>query len=256
MTAKQLDDVFEANLELYNLVTIFLTSEEMKELFTILNNDPRDFRDVLDSLEPDKRSRFHYYIVGPVASGKSTILEHLRCFNTFEEWTRPPPKEMYLSIIKLDDKNSKKIDAFVYSELKEKNIRMHDASVGFHFMDRAPLDLYAFSNDDEERKRKTAELKDIVTRDKVLQSGEIVFITASGETLVKRNLGRGRLPEGSGTAEYLAKQADFLKNIYKPAFIVATDDLSSGEIAKRVARHALLGEYSTMDLNQIMDEYQ
>lgn len=259
MTDEQMHDVFEANLELYNLVTIFLTSDEIKEFIGLLNSEERMFRERLDQLPPERRSRFHYYIVGPVAGGKSTVLEQLRCFSTFEEWTRPPPKEMYLSteqLKKVGIEASKRIDNFVYSETKEKNMRMHNAGIGFHFMDRAPLDLYAFSNDDHERQRKTEELRDVVTRDRSLHSGEIVFVTASGETLVRRNLGRGRDPETSGTAEYLNDQSEFLQKLYEPTYILDTDQQLAGEVAKKVARHALLEEYKPIDLNQIMNRYQ
>jgi SIR2-like protein len=251
----RMGDIFEANLELYNLVTIFLTSEEIKAFLSLLIGDEREFRDALDEMGTDKRHRYHYYIAGPVASGKSSLLEHLRCFATYEEWTRPPPSEMYLSFDQLKAEDAKKVDGFVYGELKEKNRRMHDAGVGFHFMDRAPLDLYAFSKDDEERKRKTMEIKEIVTRDKALQAGEIVFVTARGETLVKRNLGRGRMPTSSGTATYLDDQGVQLFDIYQPATQFSTDELSSGEVARKVARHALLEDYAPLDLDRIMERF-
>jgi len=204
----------------------------------------------------DRRHRYHYYIVGPVASGKSSVLEHLRCFQTYEEWTRPPPKEMYLSHDKLDDATARRIDDFVYAELKEKNLRMHNASTGFHFMDRAPLDLYAFSRDDEERKRKTRELKENVARDRSLQSGEVIFVTAQGETLVKRNAGRGRLPMDSGEADYLNAQAEYLNTLYAPALVVPTDGKKPGEVAKQIARHVLLEDYRPTNLVAIMDKFK
>ena len=97
-------DIFGANIELYNLITIFLILTEIKEFFELLNHDERGFGERLDTLGEDRRSRYHYYIVGPVASGKSTLLEQLRCFQTFEEWTRPPPREMYLASTKINDR--------------------------------------------------------------------------------------------------------------------------------------------------------
>lgn len=256
MSDQQRNDIFDANLELYNLITVFLTSSEIKDVLTLLNRNQREFRDALDNMGGDKRHRYHYYIVGPVASGKSSILEQLRCFHTCEEWTRPPPKEMYLSFDKLDDATAKRIDAFVYAELKEKNLRMHNAPTGFHFMDRAPLDLYAFSKDDEERKRKTKELRENVARDRPLQSGEVLFVRAVGETLVKRNAGRGRLPTEAGEAAYLDRQADYLNSLYSPCFVVSTDDKSPEEAAKKIARHALLENYLPVDLGSIMDRFK
>lgn len=256
MSDQQRNDIFDANLELYNLITVFLTSSEIKDFLTLLNRSSREFRDTLDNLGGDKRHRYHYYIVGPVASEKSSILEQLRCFQTYEEWTRQPPKEMYLSFDKLDDATAKRIDDFIYAELKEKNLRMHNASTGFHFMDRAPLDLYAFSKDDEERKRKTKELRENVARDRPLQSGEIIFVKAVGETLVKRNAGRGRLPKDAGEARYLEDQASYLNSLYSPSLVVSTDDKSPEEAAKQIARHVLLEDYFPVDLGSIMDRFK
>lgn len=255
MSTEQRKDIFEANLELYNTITVFLTSDEIRAVFHLLNHEQRDLRDAVEEMGQDKLSRFHYYIVGPVAAGKSTLLEQLRCFNTLEEWTRPPPQVMYRSSDTLSEEEKAEVNSFVYSELKEKNIRMTSLGVGIHFMDRAPLDLYAFSKDDAERKEKTQDLQSNVLKDQSFQQGEVIFLTARGATLVKRNLGRGRAPTSSGDAEYLEQQATFLNELYNPEFVLYTDKYDAGEIARKVAHHALFGKYAPCDLNRIMEKY-
>ena len=255
-TTEQRRDIFDANLELYNLITIFLTSCEINQFFQILNSESRDFRDTIDKMEPDQRHRFHYYIAGPVAVGKSSMIEHLRCFNTFEEWNRPPPEEMFRNHKTLTEEESKLVNDFVYGELKEKNIKMCNAGVGFHFMDRAPLDLYAFSSDGSENIKKTQELEDRVTRDKAFQSGEIVFLEAKGDTLVTRNLGRGREPGTAGSAEHFEKQSTKIKLTYDPSFVLSTEQVDPGHLAQRVARRALMGPYEVVDLSAIMDRHK
>jgi len=249
-------DIFEANLELYNLITIFLTSEEIREFLQLLLLEKRSFIDIIESMEPDRRATYHYYIVGPVAAGKSTLLEHLRCFETLEEWTRPPPKEMYLASTMIGEPEQRIIDEFLNLELKEKNRLMHSAGVGFHFMDRAPLDLYAFTQTDEEIKRKSKELRELVTRNKPLQEGEIIFIEAEPKTLVKRNMARGRPPEKAGRDDYLEEQIRKLKEIYHPKFILSTDQYNANEVARTVARHVLLGDYTPTDLQGIVARYE
>jgi hypothetical protein len=255
LSSSLIQDIFEANLELYNVITIFLTSEEIAQALSLLTTDERTFSESIDAWGSDQRSSFRYYIVGPVAAGKSTLLEHLRCFETHEEWTSLPPPEMYLSFDKLTPEQDKKVNDFIYRELKEKNKRLSAGGVGFHFMDRAPLDLYAFSKTEVERRKKTRDIKNKVTRDQGFVSGEIVFIYAGGETLVRRNLGRGRPPKDSGEAEYLQEQCDALRSIYNPPNVYATDACNAGELARRVARHALLGDYKPVDLNDIMGRY-
>lgn len=248
-------DIFDANLELYNLITIFLTTSEIKEFLDVLNKDPRAFAELIEEFGDSYRHRYHYYIVGPVAAGKSSLLEHMRCFATHEEWTRPPPPEMYMSFEKLTDTQKAAVDSFVYGELKEKNRRLHDSDVGIFFMDRAPLDLYAFSESDDERIQKTKEIKKRVTRDRELHSGQIVFIWAEGHCLVTRNYGRGRPPETSGQAEYYDRQTAALRDIYKPVLEIQTDRKSVGEIAREVARHAIFGPYTPTNLTSIMSRY-
>jgi hypothetical protein len=249
-------DIFEANLELYNLVTIFLTSGEIREFLDILNLDERAFGERLDTFGEDRRWRYHYYIVGPVAAGKSTLLEQLRCFHTHEEWTRPPPREMYLASTKIDDQEREVVDLFVYSELKEKNRRMHAALAGFHFMDRAPLDLYAFSQSDTENPKKSEKLRALVTRDQPLQKGKILFIEASPATLVRRNMARGRPPSEAGSEDYFIDQTRKLKQVYEPSFVLSTEQCSAGEVARQVARHVLFNGYRPTDLEKIIERYE
>ncbi|AZC28807.1 hypothetical protein C4K38_0825 [Pseudomonas chlororaphis subsp. piscium] len=255
LSCEQQSDIFNANLDLYNVFTIFLTSTEMKSFFSLLNLDQRRFSDRLDEMGEDRRSRWHYYIVGPVAAGKSSLLEHLRCFDTHEEWTQPPPPEMYRSSKTLSKDEAEKIDSFVYGELKEKNNRMHSAGVGFHFMDRGPLDLYAFSQDVDENKKKTSDMKSIITRHRDWQNGEIIFLEAKGTTLVSRNYSRGRSPEQAGKEDYLDNQTSALKEIYSPKFIFNTEGQTPGQIAKRVVRKVLLKTYDPTNLTEVMERH-
>ena len=249
-------DIFDANLELYNLITIFMDSDEIREFLKMLTLDKRSFTDIMEGFEPDRRATYHYYIVGPVAAGKSTLLEHLRCFETLEEWTRPPPKEMYLASTKIGEPEQRIIDDFLKQELKEKNRLMHAAGIGFYIVDRAPLDLYAFTQTDEEIKRKSKELRELVTRNKQLQAGEIIFVEAQPKTLVRRNMNRGRPPEKAGKEDYFANQLNKLKEIYNPSFILSTDDYNAAETARKVARHVLLGSYAPADLQGIISRYE
>lgn len=256
LSNSQREDIFEANLELYNLFTIFLTSHEIAEFIELLSLGERDFIDKIESLSPDGRSHFHYYIVGPVAVGKSTLLENLRCFETYEEWTRNPPPAMYKSFKQLTDEEARLVDEFIYAEIKEKNRRLSRASVGYHFMDRGPLDLYAFSSDDNERSTKTMKIRNSVCRSTPLKDGQVIFLSASGETLVNRNFSRGRKPTDSGDAAYLRSQDDALRDIYRPTYSFDTDSSSAGEVARQIVRHILSQEYLPTSLESILSRYE
>jgi hypothetical protein len=77
-----------------------------------------------------------------------------------------------------------------------------------------------------------------------------------GETLVERNVGRGRLPAESGTPDYFKKQDALMRSIYNPKLIVKTDNRAIGEIAKQLVRHALFNEYEPTDFAPIVERYR
>ena len=123
-------------------------------------------------------------------------------------------------------------------------------------MDRAPLDLYAFSKSDAENLEKSKNIRALVTRDQSLQKGEILFIEASPATLVRRNMARGRPPKDAGSEEYFANQISGLKNVYQPSFVLSTEQHNTGEVARRVVRHVLLEAYRPTDLDKIIERYE
>jgi SIR2-like domain len=90
-------DLFDANLHVYNLISIFLTKREIRALVQMLNLDVKDaeFEHQLRHIAKVKIDR-KYYLVGSVAAGKSSTLDVLRCFTTHEEWQGRVPAEMYL----------------------------------------------------------------------------------------------------------------------------------------------------------------
>lgn len=122
-------------------------------------------------------------------------------------------------------------------------------------MDRAPLDLYAFSKSEAENLKKSERVRALVTRDQPLQKGEVLFIEASPATLVRRNMARGRPPAEAGSEEYFIEQISNLKKVYEPSFVLSTEQYNAGEVARRVARHVLLEEYCPTDLDKIIDRY-
>ena len=85
-------------------------------------------------------------MVGSVLAGKSSCLEALRCFRTFEEWNSKPPVKMYQDHKTLTAPERTEIDDWVCAQLNQKNDRMRKVGVGVHVMDRGFLDLFAFSD--------------------------------------------------------------------------------------------------------------
>ncbi|RXT35184.1 SIR2 family protein [Bradyrhizobium betae] len=139
-------DIFDVNLHVYNLITIFLTTAQHKELIDLLNSSSAaQFDELLLAMGAQSTIHRKYYIVGSVASGKSSTVDALRCFTTFEEFSGRVPKEMYQDDTSLTPDEQKIVDDYLFPRLIEKNRNMMRPSSGVRIMDRAFLDLFAFS---------------------------------------------------------------------------------------------------------------
>jgi hypothetical protein len=80
----------EANFETYGLITIFASSNEIAEMLGLILMGEEELQGHL--AHHSIPSRFVYYLIGAVSSGKSTVLRHLRNLETIEEWpNRMPP---------------------------------------------------------------------------------------------------------------------------------------------------------------------
>jgi hypothetical protein len=260
-TEDERKDIFDVNLHVYNLISIFLTTSELKSVLEFLNQEkPEEFREALLDLAGRKPER-KYYLVGSIAAGKSSVLEALRCFSTYEEWSGRPPAVMYQDDKTLTDEQQQEVDAFLFKNLRLKNQRMIDALHGVHVMDRAYLDLFAFSKDAADVVRKANQLKsEVIAKTRALESGQIIFLRAEEDALRERLARRGsrKGPNGeiSFNADRLVQQEETLRKVYKPVpdAIFNTSQKSIGETAQQIARMILLKDYSHFDFCERIDE--
>jgi SIR2-like domain len=185
-------DIFEVNLHVYNLISIFLTTNQIKAFLEILNVSSGDeFEAIMSTIVSTKIDR-KYYLVGTIAAGKTSTLEALRCFQTFEEWSGRVPRAMYLNDKKLSKEQQRVVDDFVFPQLISKTNKMARQAPGIRVMDRAFLDLFAFSKGRNEISRKAKELRRRFREmGKHFEDGHIFFLTVSHDALKARMARRG-----------------------------------------------------------------
>ncbi len=260
-------DIFEVNLHVYNLITIFLTTAQHKEFIDILNSSSAaQFDEMLLALGAQSTIHRKYYIVGSVASGKSSTIDALRCFTTFEEFSGRVPKQMYQDDTSLTPAEQKIVDDYLFPRLIEKNRNMMRSNSGVRIMDRAFLDLFAFSKngDKVEIKRKALELKARIEQyKKPFEDGHLFFLGASSDALEERLLQRSSSKEADGKfgfeLETLKNQDKALRKIYEiqDEQVLDTSYLTTGEVAKAIASKILLDDYQEFSfakrLEQIID---
>ena len=242
------------NREMYNIVTYFVTKAEIQSVVRTLRLPQEDFVQLTRRIEADvghRGSVSHFYVVGSVSSGKSSLIERLRSFRTFEEWPEAPLELMFRDPKSLTPEEKAEVDAWVLKQLARKNDLMQSSQYGIFIMDRAPLDMFAFSQDPEENIKKAKELLVLVGAGG-LKSGGIILLTASSEVLLERQIRRGRGPEWLKDAAYkaegLARQDDKIKAIYKVDDALDTSRLSIDEVARQAAVRILFDSYVTVSL--------
>jgi SIR2-like domain len=244
-------DIFDVNLNVYNLISIFLTTKEIKAFLEILNiSTGEEFETIMGTLVSTKIDR-KYYLVGTVASGKTSTLEALRCFQTFEEWSGRVPRAMYLNDKKLSKQQQKVVDDFVFPQLITKTNKMARQAPGIRIMDRAFLDLFAFSKGRHEVNWKAKELRRrFAELGKQFEDGHIFFLSVSYDVLRERMARRGidvtKTNQKGFDGKTLLAQQQQLHEIYKPekGSIFDTTFITVGETAKLIARVILLEGYS------------
>lgn len=253
--------IFDVNLDVYNLISIFLETQQIAALIDLLNEEDSGLFEadlVKFSQHPARRK---YYLVGSVVAGKSSNLEGMRCFSTFEEWSGRAPEKMYQDHMTLTASERKEIDDWLYSQLRDKNDKMRRAGVGMHVMDRCFLDLCAFSKTNAENVEKLKELRARVCKHSgPLEAGQIIFLEADEHALSDRQARRGTLRGAAMVIDYdgasLVNQSAALKAVYlpEPQFTFDNSREGSDKTSRRIARQILLGDYTPFDFEKRIDE--
>lgn len=257
----QRNAIREANFETYNLVTIFASASEISEILRIVSLGEDELEGLL--ARHSMVSRYVYYIVGTVSSGKSTTLRHLRDLATVEEWPSKMPVVMNRESIELKRRQEVALDERIENALWIKNTEIRNIKAGIVAVDRAPLDFIAFPAKSTETVGDTARRRAdaVLARLKIgnfrdLCPGQVVVVQADTEVLIERQLQRtGRLkPEkavGASAKRYLNGQRERLAKIYKKAIdagsAIETDRCSVATSVKAAARIIHLNKYVPFD---------
>jgi hypothetical protein len=262
LTDEQREAIREAKFETYNLVTIFANSHEINDLFQIVSMDESGFQGKLAHFDV-MSTRYVYFVVGAVSSGKSTIIRNLRDLETIEEWPLSMPPVMNRPSVGLNDKDKNDVDLGLEEAIWKKNSAARDIKTGIVAIDRAPLGFIAFPTGLAETPADTVRLrtKPVLKRLEAnkfhdLCIGQVIVVQADPEILLERQIQRGRQtkPEeiANGNAqEYLRQQQVRLASVYSSAIasgsFVKTNRCSLAGSVKAAARIIHFEEYRPFD---------
>jgi hypothetical protein len=239
-----------ASFDVYNLITLHLSSIEHKALAKLLLSHKDEFKMVAE--EVGARSCFRYMVTGAVGVGKSCLVNHLRSLLTQDEWTEERAPGMEKAPELLTPKETRMIDEWVAEQIATKNLHLMNADTGLHLTDRAPLDAFAFTPK-AEWKSKAKLIKSRVSLGKAkgrkLVGAHIILLIGDPEVMAARAISLHKVTD----AERLRRQQLLLRKIYEPlgngVTVVDTANKSIPQVVKECAEIIFFKEYYEADLH-------
>ncbi len=255
-----IQEISEANFDLFNMVTLFLDQAEISELLRLIAVEDEDgFKDVF--VQAGVPLVYRYYIAGPVSVGKTSVISKLQGLSIVDEWLRPRDSLIAKPHNQLTDEERSKVDDWILDQLRLKNGRFEDAKFGLHVMDRAPLDAFAFTDPDKYQE-KAQRIHDVANAassgtPREFRPGKLILLTGRAYDLVSRQKWRGR----DSTEEYIAQQQTSLWDAYNAkdcGFVshIETGGLDIQSVTKEVARRIFVENYDEFNFSKRLHQFR
>jgi hypothetical protein len=249
--------VRDSNFEVYNLITLFLTREELAALGVLLSMIENDFVHLAE--EAGQNNIYRFFLTGPVSVGKTTAVSQFRNLASHGEWLEPLPPHMEKDPNKVPSEESiQEIDNWVATQVGLKNVALMDNKTGLHIIDRCPPDAFAFTPKDKWRDKATL-LKAGISPGKAkreLVPGHIILMIGDPDVMAARAIVGHRDTD----AEHLKKQQDMLEIVYqkrgKGVTTVDTRDKSIRQVAKEIAKIVHLAPYEEAPMQKWLDQIE
>jgi hypothetical protein len=253
------DSIADSNFEVYNLITLFLTTEEIATLGELLTLDDQSFKSKIEEL--GLRNIFRFYLTGPVGVGKTTIISQFQNLDIHEEWLEPLPEGMEKDP-DLSKGNVSAIDLWIANQVGQKNLKqkyIEDGSApGIHIIDRSPLDAFAFTPGDE-WVDKAKLLKTNISpgqSGRQLCPGHIIFMQGDPKIMAIRAITCHKETNES----YLNGQQEMLKKVYREnsegITAINVAEKSVQQVTKEIARIIYQKEYHTAPMQEWLEQIE
>lgn len=249
------DAIRTANFSVYNLVTLFLTTAEVKELARLVVSDQDEFNALCDAELQGTRTEYKYYLTGPVGTGKTTTLEQLKSVATFDEWVDRRNPLLGRPHSELRQSEREEVDTWINQQFRKKNRRVSAASQVIAAIDRSPLDPLYFVKDDTGVAKRAAELLQWMVPSEgpvaSIAPGHLIVLQCDPRVLVLRLAGRDK----TYNVDQLAPQIEAVKNMWegKGASIIDTTNLSASQVVTKVLEVILFQTYTPIDFQEICE---
>ncbi len=246
------------NFKVYNLNTLFLTSEEIDALLRLINPDSIEEHEIKDlSTRTGTPLKYTFYMTGSIGVGKSTTSNQLRNLTVLDEWLEPRLEILGKPWDELTLPERELADNWVASQFEKKNSSLrHAEHVTISVVDRPPLDPLVFTPTDE-RSAKAKFLLNKICADGAfgIEDGVIILLLGDPKELSARVRATGRQEY---TVEKLGRMQKDMKDLYEPmtgTVVIDTQFTSVTELTKRVAEVIHREDYIPANLTEKLQSY-
>jgi hypothetical protein len=237
----------EANFARYNLVTLFLTAEEIAALAALVHDDTT-LAAVTDKAGYPPR-KFVYYLVGASGVGKTTALRHFYSLRPHEEWPEPLFPLMTKDFSGLSEEERRQVDDWVDTQWQRKNAAIARSGPGIDIVDRGPLDALAYVPLEAVSARAARALASIRSADLPVTPGHIIRLRGANQRVCVQAQRAFRSHGLAGTDwEQQTIGTTYEMDDEDPS-TVTIDGLTSDGVARRIARIIYLEDYRPRQLD-------
>jgi len=251
LSDEQRELISETNFKVYNLITLFLTSQEIGQLLQLINGSTTTDSEMRDlAARCGVRLKYTYYMTGPLGVGKSTTSNQLRNLTVLDEWLEARLEILGIPWDKLTATERVTADEWIADQFKKKNDTLrHEQQAVISVVDRPPLDPLVFTPD-ADRPAKAASLLEVICPDDAynIEEGVVILLLGDPEELSARVRATGR---DDYTADRLGRMQESMKALYANlagTVTIQTQYMSIPELTKRVAEVIHREAYTPVDL--------
>lgn len=244
-SAEQQAAISAANFEVYNLLTMFLTDEDIGSLCELITESSPDFCDRAARL--GVQVKFTYYVTGGVAAGKTTAVGQFGNCYLYDEWVEPSPPVISRPYNELTATEKGQADEWIGRQFHLKNRALRNRPEGIHIVDRGPLDPLSFEDGPRSaRARALIESFRPGAAAHRVEDGQVILLQCPEEELRRRLISKNKF----WGEDIIRKNTDALRNLYKPGSY-SVDSYAGGVdmTAKDISRLIFFQSYAPCDLD-------
>lgn len=251
----------ESHFETYNILTLYLTSDEIAALGELISMAHDDLTNV--AYDADVNLFYVYYVTGVPGAGKTTTFRHFVSLVAHDQWLGERLPLLSLPFSKLTVEQTEAVDAWVMQQIRSKNRALlsagSDPGIGIHIIDRCPPDAVTFGVADTwpgKAQKVLSAAKTSADSFRIVR-GEVILLTGNPAELKRRAQIRDRQLEA--TDEFVAWQQNATQWLYNGGAtsrdgvrVVNGAEKSVQTVVRAVARIIFLDDYYPCDIDLIL----